>query len=193
MIVPQTRIGQDTHGLEMAAPKLWQYLNHHQDTFSKRKSTIYQSQPPFSIFGIGDYSFALYKVGVSGLHKVPRFRFLAPIEGKPVMLDDTSYFIACESPEQAALLTALLNHQTTLDFLRATMFTAAKRPITKKLLQRIDLKALLLRLSRESLIASAESELRLGGQSYSAKWPDNLETVVFPRQAETQQTLFAAR
>ena len=35
--------------------------------------------------------------------------------GRPVMLDDTCYFLACESPEQAALVAALLNDPIALD------------------------------------------------------------------------------
>lgn len=193
MIVPQTFIGQDTRGLALAAPKLWKYLCDHEEVFSKRKSSIYQFQPPYSIFGIGAYSFSPFKVGISGLHKSPHFRFIGSLTGKPVMLDDTSYFIPCNSAKQAALLTALLNHPTSLDFLQAAMFADAKRPVTKKLLQRIDLKALLSRISRESLIAAAESELDHSIGSDRTAWPDDLETLILPTQAKAQMTLFAAK
>ena len=33
--------------------------------FERRKSIIYKNKPRFSIFGIGDYAFAKYKVGIS--------------------------------------------------------------------------------------------------------------------------------
>lgn len=195
LIVTQRRIGEDTRGLALAAPKLWDYLNQHSEVFLKRKSSIYNSQPPFSIFGIGDYSFAPFKVAVSGLHKEPRFRFIGQVESKPVMLDDTSYFIACESAEQAALITALLNHTLTLDFLRSAMFTDAKRPVTKKLLQRIDLTALLNRVDQTSLVAEAEGEIEKW-QGHPAqlncRWPKKLETLLSSRPLENQLSLFAA-
>lgn len=193
VIVPQSRIGQDTRGLALVAPKLWQYLNYHEDIFSKRKSTIYRAQPPFSIFGIGDYSFSKFKVGVSGLHKSPRFRLVGPIAGKPVMLDDTSYFLACDSLEQAAFLVALLNHSVSLDFLSAIMFPDAKRPITKKLLQRIDLTALFSRIDPKELIALAKLEVSVWQSDGLVRWPENLETLLLPTNTDAQLTLFAAR
>lgn len=160
VIIPQRRIGEETGNLEFAAPKLWDYLSEHDSVFERRKSTIYRGRPRFSIFGIGDYSFAPFKVAVSGFYKDPRFRFIAPVNRRPVMLDDTCYFIACQYPEQAAFITALLNHQTALDFLRSVMFRDAKRPITKRLLQRIDLIALLDYIKGEEILLAAENELR---------------------------------
>lgn len=42
------------------------------------------------MFGIGDYSFAPYKVALSGFYKKPLFCLL--YASKPVMTDDTAYF-----------------------------------------------------------------------------------------------------
>jgi hypothetical protein len=142
VIIPQRRIGDDTSMLQTRAPRLWDYLSRHANYFDCRKSSIYRGRPQFSIFGVGAYSFAPYKVAVSGFHKQPRFRAVSPTRGRPVMLDDTSYFIPCTSAKQAAELAALLNHPLTLDFIRSAMFMDAKRPITKRLLQRIDLSEL---------------------------------------------------
>ena len=76
------------------------------------------------------------------MYKTPVFRLVEPLDGKPVMLDDTCYFLPCTSHLQAAFITRLLNRPLCQEFLHAIMFTDAKRPITKKLLQRIDLIAL---------------------------------------------------
>lgn len=195
LIVPQRKIGEDTRGLAFAAPELWSYLNNHSEAFLKRKSSIYNSQPPFSIFGIGDYSFAPFKVGVSGLHKQPRFRFIGQFDAKPVMLDDTSYFIACHSAEQAALIAALLNHPLTITFFDSAMFTDAKRPVTKKLLQRIDLNALLSRIDSASLIADAQVEIEKWGvvtEKLNYCWPNELKTLLSAKPTENQMRLFAA-
>jgi hypothetical protein len=159
VVVPQTRPGENTWALKEAAPRLWSYLTTHMDIFSRRKSSIYQGQPPFTIFGIGPYSFALYKAGISGLHKTPRFRAIGPVDGLPVMLDDTCYFIACNSAEQTAFLTALLNDPLCLEFIQAVAFQDAKRPITKSLLQRIDLKALYSKVNRQAYILRVKDEL----------------------------------
>ncbi len=163
VIVTQKRLGKDTRMLERTAPQLWNYLNAHSKNFEQRKSSIYNNQPPFAIFGIGDYSFAPYKVAISGLHKIPRFRAIGPVDGRPVMLDDTCYFIACHSAEQAAFLTSLLNDPLCLDLVNSMVFMGSKRPITKKLLQRIDLRSLFDKVEQQSLLSKASNELeRLG-------------------------------
>ncbi len=97
VLVTQQRIGDDTTRLADRAPKLWAYLRANVDRFDRRKSSIYRGQPPFALFGIGPYSFAPFKVAISGLHKAPVFRAVGPVNGRPVMLDDTCYFLACSS------------------------------------------------------------------------------------------------
>jgi len=84
-----------------------------------------------------------YKVAVSGLHKIPKFRVLAPIDGQPVMLDDTCYFIPCSSLEEASRIASVLNDQLCLNYIQSIVFLDAKRPITKKLLQRIHIPELI--------------------------------------------------
>lgn len=159
VIVTQTRLGENTLILAQKAPHLWKYLMQHQDIFAQRKSSIYEKQPPFAIFGIGEYSFAPYKVGISGLHKIPRFQAIGPVNGRPVMLDDTCYFIPCSIPYEAACLTSLLNDPACQNFIHSIMFLDAKRPITKKLLQRIDLTSLLKHIERQSFIARVKKVL----------------------------------
>src|SRR5206468_2450372 len=62
MIVTQRRPGDDTRALRETSPKLWRYLEDHEDLLGRRKSSIYRNRPPFSIFGVGDYAFADWKV-----------------------------------------------------------------------------------------------------------------------------------
>jgi hypothetical protein len=157
VIVTQTRIGQDTRPLEQTAPRLWAYLSRHAAALARRKSSIYAGQPPFALFGIGPYSFAPYKVAVSGLHKTVRFHALGPVEGRPVMLDDTSYFVPCQTPEQAALVAAVLDEDAARGLLGCLSFPGAKRPVTKALLQRLDLGAIAARADRPALLARAEA------------------------------------
>ena len=100
------------------------------------------------MFGVGPYSFAPFKVAISGLHKAPAFRAVRPRDGRPVMLDDTCYFLPCSSAAEAAALSALCNDPIALAFLGSASFPEAKRPITKALLQRLDLGAILERADR---------------------------------------------
>lgn len=157
VIVTQHHLGEDTTHLQTTAPQLWAYLQHHATTFAQRKSSIYRNRPPFSMFGIGPYTFAPYKVAVSGLHKQPRFRLITPIGGQPVMLDDTGYFIPLQTHEQAALVVTLLTHPLAMAFFSALIFPDAKRPVTKKLLQRLDLAALLEHIGPDTAISRAQA------------------------------------
>ena len=143
LIVTQQRIGQPTLVLEQSAPKLWSYLQSHASRFAGRKSSIYRGQPPFAMFGVGPYSFAPFKVAVSGLYRTPIFQAVGPVDGRPVMLDDTCYLLPCASAIEAAVLCALCHDPTTLEIIGALSFADAKRPVTKGLLQRIDLSAIL--------------------------------------------------
>src|SRR5262249_9394807 len=129
VLVTQEGLGDDTARLAHRAPRLWHYLQANAERFARRRSSIYRGRPPFAIFGIGPYSFAPFKVAISGLYKAPAFRAVGPVEGRPVMLDDTGYFLPCSTAFQAAALTALCNDPIALDLIRAASFADAKRPI----------------------------------------------------------------
>jgi hypothetical protein len=159
VIVTQRRIGEETLTLEQRAPRLWSYLQRHARRFADRRSSIYRGQPPFALFGVGPYSFAPHKVAISGLHRPPRFEAVGPVAGRPVMFDDTCYQLPCNSAAEAAVLTALCNDPIALEIAHGLSFPDAKRPITKGLLQRIDLSAILDRADRAGLAARAKAAL----------------------------------
>ena len=159
VIVTQRKVGQDTAWLEHQSPRLWRYLEANGEVFDQRKSSIYRSAPRFAMFGIGPYSFEPFKVAVSGLHRDPRFHALGPVNGQPLMLDDTCYGLACETAEQAALVSVLLNRPESIGLLRALTFPGAKRPVTKATLQRIDLAALLRSADRGMIRDQAMNEV----------------------------------
>ncbi|TAE20753.1 MAG: SAM-dependent methyltransferase [Candidatus Kapaibacterium sp.] len=139
VIVPQRTIGADTDALALTQPCLYAYLQANEVVFAARKSSIYRNKPKFSIFGVGDYSFKLYKVAVSGLHKKPVFTLIFPIDGKPVMLDDTCYFLGFDTLEEAQRIHQAFQRPEVASFLAATAFLDAKRPFTKELLMRLDI------------------------------------------------------
>jgi hypothetical protein len=101
---------------------------------------------------VGEYSFALWKVAISGFYKKLDFRVVGPHEGKPVVLDDTCYFVACKTKEEASFIAQLLNSHIAKDFFRAFLFWDEKRPITVGLLKRLDLLALARELDVEDTL-----------------------------------------
>lgn len=142
VLVTQTRVGEDTSGIAVKAPRTWSYLGSHRQLFDARKSSIYANQSPFAIFGIGEYSFAPWKVAVSGLHHAPRFMLTGSHGNKPVFFDDTCYFLPFQNNEEARIVTDILNSEPCMRFLSCLLFEDAKRPITVDLLQRLNLHAI---------------------------------------------------
>ena len=168
VVVTQRSLADETRSLRHTAPMLWSYLHTHAERFAARKSSIYRNRPAFSMFGIGPYTFAPWKVAVSGLYKAPRFQLVGPSEGRPVLFDDTSYFLPCESAAEAAILLSALTSEAATLLLKSLLFTDAKRPVTKKLLQRIDLAAIL-RDDRARVEKDARAALEKAGQHPDAK------------------------
>lgn len=160
VIVTQKKVREETKHLEREVPKTWEYLSNHVELFENRKSSIYRDAPLFSMFGIGDYSYARYKVGVSGFYKQPLFSVLYSDNDKPVMTDDTSYFITFESFDVAYVAMLLLNSRKVQTFLTSIAFHDAKRPYTKKVLERIDFEKITACLTIDDL-RKTEQELNL--------------------------------
>ena len=139
VLMTQKRVGEDTSPIATLAPRTWAYLNAHTSHFDSRKSSIYNEQVPFAIFGVGDYSFAPWKVAISGLHQKPRFVPVGPADGRPVQFDDTCYFLSFADEIEALLVADILNSPCCLHFMQSLMFRDAKRPVTVELLQRLNL------------------------------------------------------
>lgn len=148
VLVTQERMGDDTLTIAGEAPKTWQYLIDHASTLDGRKSSIYKNRPRFSIFGIGKYSFAPWKVAISGLYKSFSFVVIPPLADRPIIVDDTCYSIPCNTEAEARLLGDLLSSEPALAFLRSLVFTDAKRPITVEVLRRISLTSVAQQLGR---------------------------------------------
>ncbi|MCL1880803.1 MAG: hypothetical protein FWF76_01340 [Oscillospiraceae bacterium] len=147
VIVPQRAVNADTSNIQNIDKNVWNYLVKHGNLLNARRSIIYKKAPPFAIFGVGDYSFEKYKVGISGFYKEPLFAF---ITGEiPIMLDDTCYFLGFGDVTVAVIVTALLNSPICNTFLKSIAFLDSKRPYTKEILKRIDLSKLADRISYE--------------------------------------------
>lgn len=140
LIVTQNFVGEKTDYLEKEHPKMFKYLNSKLPFFEKRKSKIYKKNVSFSIFGVGNYSFMPYKVAIAGLYKEPHFSICLPKQNKPFVLDDTCYFIGFNSYSDAVFAGSLLNSSISKEFLNSIVFSDSKRPFTKEVLSRINLK-----------------------------------------------------
>lgn len=117
-------------------PKLYRYLIRHEAAFANRKSSIYRNKPQFSVFGIGDYSHATYKVAISGFYPQPVFRLLEPT-CRPVIVDDTAYMIATDDYEEAVYLLAVLSLDCVRDLLLAISDAGDKRRFSKSVLEQV--------------------------------------------------------
>jgi hypothetical protein len=141
VLVTQKTIGDDTSVIKDKAPNTWEYLLEYDAPLSRRKSSIYKTKPPYSIFGVGGYSFKKWKIAISGLYKRLNFWLVNPIDNKPVMLDDTVNFLSFDTEEEAKFILSLLNSKPSLEFLESMIFWDEKRPITIDILRRLSLKA----------------------------------------------------
>jgi len=148
MIVTQRRMGEDTSVIKNNAKKTWEYLLTHTNELDGRASSIYKNKPRFSIFGVGDYTFAPYKVAISGFYKQLIFKVVESFEGKPVVLDDTSYFLPFESRDDAEEVAAALNSSIAREFFNTYIFWDSKRPITIDVLKLLDIDKLMLELTK---------------------------------------------
>jgi hypothetical protein len=120
-------------------PLLADYLVKHEAAFAARRSRIYAGKPPFSIFGIGPYTLAPWKVVVSGLYPTTNFRVIGPsATGTPSLVDDTCYLLPFENEIDARTVADHLNDVGPQELIRSLMDDGAKRPITKALLSRVE-------------------------------------------------------
>lgn len=138
VIVPQHFVGERTDTIREIAPKTWKYLKMHKETLDARASTIYKNNPVFSIFGIGDYAFRPWRIAICSLYKKLRFRLVGPIENRPVMFDDTVYYMSFDTQAEAESALLQLNSTASLNLLTSLIFWDEKRPIKTSILNIID-------------------------------------------------------
>ncbi|NQU40007.1 MAG: N-6 DNA methylase [Lentisphaerae bacterium] len=150
VLLTQRRVADETATIQKTAPRTWQYLLDHSKKLDSRGSSIYAKRARFSVFGVGDYSFSSAKVAVSGLYKNIQFQALGTTGGKPFVVDDTCYFIPCDSKSEAEFFAEILNSDIAQRFISALVFMDAKRPVTIDVLKRIDLKALAEHVGQET-------------------------------------------
>ena len=151
MIVTQRKVGDDTSTIAQKAPLTWEYLQSYSDLLDVRASSIYKNRPRFSIFGIGDYSFSPWKVAISGFYKSLTFHIVPPQRHKPVMLDDTCYFLPCGTESEANEVVRIMNSEDVQYFFGSLVFWDSKRPINVNLLSSLNLDLLIDKSEFETL------------------------------------------
>ncbi len=137
-LVTQRRVGEPTDPIREVAPKTWAYLENHAVQLDGRGSTIYVKNPRFSIFGVGDYAFRPWRIAICGLYKYLRFRLVGPMGGKPVMFDDTVYYVSFDCEEDARRALEKLTSASALSLLSSLVFWDEKRPIKTGILNVLD-------------------------------------------------------
>lgn len=142
IIVTQKLVGESTDHIKNVAPKTWKYLTAHSEYLDNRKSKIYQSNPRFSIFGIGEYTFAPWKIAICGLYKKIDFKLVSTLFDKPVVFDDTVYFLSFTDRQLANKTFELLTSPAAINFYSSLIFWDEKRPIKTSILNCLNLKAL---------------------------------------------------
>ncbi|MBN2473252.1 MAG: hypothetical protein JXB62_01490 [Pirellulales bacterium] len=161
LLIPHRSMDESPFDLERRAPAAWEYLLSHADILGRRRSSIYKRRPPFSIFGIGSYSLTPWKVAVSGLYKQLKFSKIGPYLGRPVVLDDTCYLFPCDTEEECNTLHELVSSSAATEFWSSLVFWDAKRPITARLLNVLDLAALARKLDRWTPVARRLAERQM--------------------------------
>ncbi|MDR1959762.1 MAG: hypothetical protein LBQ54_12090 [Planctomycetaceae bacterium] len=142
MIITQKFIGDSTKRIQQESPQTWEYLEKYAPRFESRKSSIYKNSKPYSIFGVGDYTFQPWKVGISGLYKNISFTVIGSRYDKPVVLDDTCYFLGFDNEQSARFVHRLLTSDIAKQLMDSLIFKEDKRPVTAALLNRINLEIL---------------------------------------------------
>jgi hypothetical protein len=138
MLVTQRTVGEPTQPIQDIAPRTWDYLLRHAAKLDARGSTIYKNNPRFSIFGVGNYAFLPWRIAICGLYKRLRFRLVEPIHGKPVMFDDTIYYLSFETEKEARNTLDKLNSKAAVSLLSSLIFWDDKRPIKTSILNVLD-------------------------------------------------------
>ncbi len=138
VLVTQRAVGQQTNQISVRAPMTWAYLEKHASALDNRRSVIYKKSPRFSIFGVGDYTFRPWRIAICGMYKSVRFRLVGPVEGRPVMFDDTVYYVSFDTEGEAIEVMSKLNSNPVLSLLSSLIFWDEKRPIKTGILNVVD-------------------------------------------------------
>ncbi len=138
VLVTQRSVGGMTEPIRTLAPLTWEYLEDHGTQLDARASSIYIKNPRFSVFGIGEYAYKPWKIAICALYKKLEFRLIGPIAGRPVMFDDTVYYMSFDRKSEAEMALAQINSADARRLLISMIFWDEKRPIKTTILNALD-------------------------------------------------------
>lgn len=199
-IIPQRKAGENNEReVRQTLPLTYAYLKRFESAFAARRSRIFSGTPFYGLFGLGDYTWAPYKICWCGLGFRPEFAVAGPVADalvgtKPLVPDGTVYFIPTSDQLEAHFLCAILNAEIVHTFL-STRSSKSKRGLPKKLMQQLRLP--IFRREDERHLRLAEASIMLHQEANRQHLPPSLptdlnEVVVELFQAEPlgQLTLF---
>jgi len=141
-LVPQRQAGVDNEArLRREYSRTYEYLHEHRKTLLERSSSWLDRGPFYSVFGLGPYTWADYRVAWCRLGFKPDFTVVTTREDpdlgeKHVVPGDHYMFVATDSRETAHFLCALLNsapYQRTL----ADLASGGKASLSKSLVSNL--------------------------------------------------------
>jgi hypothetical protein len=139
LLLSQRTTGEDPAWMRQIYPRAWAYLCAHRAATEGRRSAVYRGRPEFSLFGIGEYTLAPWKLCISSLYKELHFVVVGPHKGQSVLVDDTVNFLPFAKEAEARRVCALLLSPPAQEFFRSRIFWGAKRPVTIRILMQISL------------------------------------------------------
>ncbi|MFA1611259.1 type I restriction endonuclease subunit M [Halobellus rubicundus] len=145
-LIPQRKAGEDNEAeLRRQAPQTYAYLDAHRDRLTDRGSTWFDDGPFYSLFGLGPYTWADYKVVWCRLGFKPHFAVVStvtdPLLGeKPVVPGDHCMFVGTDDEREALYLCGLLNSAPYQRCLR-DVASGGKSSLSKSTVERLALPA----------------------------------------------------
>ncbi|MDS0299038.1 type I restriction endonuclease subunit M [Halogeometricum sp. S1BR25-6] len=115
LLVPQRFAGEDNEAtLRRETPNTYAYLDANRERLESRGSSWFDDGPFYSLFGLGPYTWADYKVVWCRLGYKPHFAVVSTVEDpllgeKPVVPGDHCMFVGTDDEREAHYLCALLN------------------------------------------------------------------------------------
>jgi hypothetical protein len=134
LVMPPSGMHGYSDAAKVPVAALNDYLEQHAAVFARRKSAVYSEKDRFSVFGVGAYSFKPWKIAISAFSKAPVFQVIGPNEGKPVLFDDTVYFLAFDTQVDAQAAFELLTSEHRIAALAERMFVDDMRPAKARIL-----------------------------------------------------------
>ncbi|HID64069.1 MAG TPA: hypothetical protein EYP49_15225 [Anaerolineae bacterium] len=198
-IIPQRKAGENNEReVRQTLPLTYSYLKRFEAAYAARRSRVFSGTPFYGLFGLGDYTWAPYKVCWCGLGFRPEFAVAEPVADgfvgtKPLVPDGTVYFIPTSDRTEAHFLCAILNAEIVRTFLSARS-SKSKRGLAKKLMQQLRLPVFRREDERHLRLAKASIGLHQEANRHlSPSLPAGLNKVVvelFQAEPLGQLTLF---